>query len=162
MTASPLVLLALVLPMASGPEPGLASAPGRAAGARETGTVTLTGEAVLLTDVLKASGVACDAEPLARQVVLREPDGTATPLLSDEASRALFLDERLRNRPVRVQGRWLAGLPYLQVVLFRVARDGEWHTPEYYCDVCSISVRYPQICPCCQGNMELRMQPGEP
>jgi hypothetical protein len=158
MTASVLVLLALVLPMGTDPGPG----PGRAASAHEADTVTLSGEAVLLTDVLKASGVVCDAEPVARQVVVREPDGTTTPLLSDEASRALFLDERLRNRPVRVQGRRFAGLPYLQVVLFRVAQDGEWHTPEYWCDVCAISVRYPQICPCCQGNMELRMQPGGP
>ena len=31
--------------------------------------------------------------------------------------------------------------------------------PEYYCDVCAISVLYPQICPCCQGPMELRMRP---
>ena len=92
-------------------------------------------------------------------MVLLAEDGTIIPLLSDDASRALFLDERLRNCRSEIQGRRFAGVPYLQVVSFKVEREGRLRTPEYYCDVCAISVLYPQICPCCQGPMELRMRP---
>jgi hypothetical protein len=120
--------------------------------------VTLTGKVVELTDALTTLGVPADADPVARQVVLVQDDGTITPLLSDPASRALFQDERLRRRRAKLQGLRFAGLPYLQVVLFQVEEDNAFVTPEYYCDVCTISVRYPQPCPCCQGPMELRMR----
>ncbi len=86
-------------------------------------------------------------------------NGTIFPLLSGDSSRALFLDERLRNCRGELQGRRFAGVPYLQVVSFKVEREGRLQSPEYYCDVCAISVLYPQICPCCQGSMELRMRP---
>jgi hypothetical protein len=120
--------------------------------------VTLTGRVVELTDALKRLDVPADAEPVAQQVVLVQDDGTITPLLSDPASRALFQDARLRGRRAEVRGRRFAGLPYLQVVAFRVEENHAFVTPEYYCDVCTISVRYPQPCPCCQGPMELRMR----
>jgi hypothetical protein len=123
--------------------------------------VTLSGKVVELTDALKDFPVRADAEPLAAQVVLRATDGSLTPLLSDDASRALFLDKRLRDRPIEIKGRRYDGLPYLQVTTFRVEEDGKLRTPEYYCEICSIRVRYPQICPCCQGPMELRMKPEE-
>jgi hypothetical protein len=123
--------------------------------------VTMTGKVVELTAVLKSAAVACDTEPIARQVVLQEPDGTISPLLSDEASRALFLDARLRDRRVELHARRHPGLPYLQVVSFKVDDHGHLRTPEYFCDICTISVRYPQICPCCQGPMVLRMKPGD-
>ena len=123
--------------------------------------VTLTGRVVELPAALEDLGVPADPEPVARQVVLRADDGTLTPLLSDPASRALFQDERLRQRRAKVQGLRFAGLPYLQVVLFQVEEDNAFVTPEYYCDVCTISVRYPQPCPCCQGPMVLRMNPEE-
>jgi hypothetical protein len=121
--------------------------------------VTLKGTVVELTAALKPTGLAFDSEPIAKQVVVRDREGAITPLLSDEASRALFLDERLRGRPVEIQARRHPGLPYLQVVSFKVEEEGRLRTPEYYCEICTISVRYPQICPCCQGPMELRMKP---
>lgn len=121
--------------------------------------VTLSGEVVELTSALSQFGLTADSEPIAKQVVLKGTDGSITPLLSDDASRALFLDKRLRNRKAEVRGRRFAGLPYLQVVTFRVEDQGKLRTPEYYCEICTISVRYPQICPCCQGDMVLRMKP---
>jgi hypothetical protein len=136
------------------------AAPGASASDAKTEAVTLTGRVVELATVLKESGLVCDTEPVAKQVVLRSDDGAIVPLLSDEGSRALFLDARLRNRPIEISARRHAGLPYLQVVSFRVNDHGQWRTPEYFCEVCTISVRYPQICPCCQGVMELRMKPG--
>jgi hypothetical protein len=124
--------------------------------------VTLTGTVVPLTEVLKSHQLNVDNEPLANQVVLKGDDGTITPLLSDDASRALFKDERLRHRRTEVKGLRFPGLPYLRVVSFKVEDEGRLRTPEYYCDVCAISVRFPQICPCCQGNMILRMQAERP
>ena len=124
-------------------------------------TVTLRGKVLTLTEALKERGLGLDAdpEPAAKQVVLLGKDGTITPLLSDETSRALFVDARLRNRNARIVGRRFAGLPFLQVVTLEVESEGKLRAPEYFCDVCTISVRYPQICPCCQGPMELRMAP---
>jgi len=124
-------------------------------------TVALKGKVKLLAAALESRGLGLkvDLEPIAKQVVLVAEDGEITPLLSDDASRALFLDDRLRDCPAQIQGRRFANLPYLQVVAFQVERDGRMETPEYYCDVCAISVRFPQICPCCQGQMELRMKP---
>jgi hypothetical protein len=126
-------------------------------------TVTVRGKLLILSEALKARGLglAPDAEPIAKQVVILGKDGTITPLLSDETSRALFVDSRLRNRNARIVGRRFAGLPYLQVVTIEVEDEGRLRTPEYFCEVCTISVRYPQICPCCQGPMELQMKPDQ-
>jgi hypothetical protein len=121
--------------------------------------VSVSGQVIELAEALTAYDVKFDADPIIKQVVMKGEDGAIVPLLSDPASRALFLDERLRRRRVVIQGRRYEGLPYLQVVTFQVDDRGTLRTPEYYCDVCTISVRYPQVCPCCQGPMELRMKP---
>lgn len=123
---------------------------------------TLTGKVVEVADALKRAGLVFDAEPIAKQLALRDKDGGLIPLLSDEASRAFFLDERLRGQPVELRARRFAGLPYAQVLSFRILHDGKLRTPEYYCEICTISVRYPQSCPCCQGPMVLRMRPEAP
>lgn len=125
-------------------------------------SVTLRGTAQKLTDVLAGEKLKVDEAPIADQVVLRTESGEVVPLLSDPGSRALFLDERLRDQPLEVQGRRFEGLPYLQVTLFKIRDGSAYRVPEYYCDICTISVRYPQVCPCCQGDMELRMQPEAP
>lgn len=118
--------------------------------------VTLTGTVILLEEHLKEQGIPADSEVAAQQAVLKADDGTITPLLSSVASRALVLDKRLRNRKAQIQGQMRPGFPYLEVVLFRVEEQGQFRIPEYWCDVCSISVRFPQICPCCQGEMTLQ------
>jgi hypothetical protein len=146
-----IALILLVAPAPGSPTVGIDKAKGEAA--------VLTGRVVELATALKASGLGFDEEPIARQVVLQGSDGSLTPLLSDEASRALFLDKRLRDRPAEITGRRYPGLPYLQVVTFKVEDQGELRTPEYFCEICTISVRYPQVCPCCQGPMDLRMRP---
>ncbi len=132
-----------------------------AASSRKAEDVTLKGKALPLGTALQRAKVEIrvDPEPIAKQIVLVGEDGTITPLLSDEASRALFLDERLRDRPVEIRGKRFRGVPYLQVITFKIEEDGRFQTPEYYCNICTISVRFPQVCPCCQGPMELRMKP---
>ena len=123
--------------------------------AEKTASVTLRGKVVELASVLKARGLNSDSEPVAHQVVLEardERDGSDVPLLSDEASRAFFLDKRLRERSVEAQARRIAGLPYVQVVAFQVEDAGQMRTPEYYCEICSISVRYPPDLPLLSGG----------
>ncbi|HWE39717.1 MAG TPA: hypothetical protein VG406_24420 [Isosphaeraceae bacterium] len=120
--------------------------------------VTVTGRVVELTEALKATGIKADADPVAQQVVVVGDDGAITPLLSDEASRALFKDGRLRGRKAEVQGRKFQGVPYVQVLSFKVEDQGTLKTPEYFCDICTISVRDPQPCPCCQAEMVLRFR----
>lgn len=122
--------------------------------------VTLRGRFVTLGSALRSLGVEAKPDPasIAGEVVLLGDDRSITPLFRDDASRAVFLDERLRDRPAELHGRRFPGVPYLQVATFQVEREGRLRTPEYFCSVCSISVGYPQICPCCQGPMELRMK----
>ncbi len=122
-------------------------------------SVTLRGKVVELAEALKSRGINPDPEPIAGQVALVTDEGAIVPLLSDEASRALFQDKRLRGRKTEVAGLRRAGIPYLQVVNFKVEDGGAMRTPEYYCEICAIHVRYPQICPCCQGPMILQMKP---
>jgi hypothetical protein len=123
--------------------------------------VTLRGRVLTLASALQSLGVAAvgDPEQATKQVVLLGDDRSVTPLLCDEASRALFLDERLRGGRAEILGRRFTGVPFVQVTSFQVERDGRLQTPEYYCTVCAITVRAPQTCPCCQGPMELRMRP---
>lgn len=123
-------------------------------------TVTLRGEVVFLGEALGAFQVPEAQGPIAEQVVLKQSDGALLPLLYNVGSRAFFEDERLRGRPSELVGRQIEGLPYLQVLSARVEDEsGDLRIPEYYCDVCTISVRYDQPCPCCQAPMELRYKP---
>jgi hypothetical protein len=124
--------------------------------------LTLRGEVVTLAEALRPLNLVIDPEPIAGQVVLKSEDGTIHPLLSDPASRALFLDQRLRNRPAAIQGRLYPGVPYLLVTTVQVEEAGSWKIPEYFCDVCTISVRFPQECPCCQGDMVLQYRAVSP
>lgn len=120
---------------------------------------TLRGEVVELAAAFADRKIAADAGIAGKQVVLRATDGTITPLLCDESSRALFLDARLRNRKAELNVRLYPGLPYAQVTSFQVEDEGVMRSPEYWCEVCAIRVRYDQTCPCCQGPMILRMKP---
>ncbi len=122
---------------------------------------TLTGRVVLLTTALSDLDVRSDPEAIDQQVVVRTTDGNLIPLIRDEASRAFFMDPQLRSRDAELHVRRYAGVPYVQVMTFKISVDGKLRTPEYYCEVCSISVRYPQTCPCCQRTMEFRLRPDD-
>jgi hypothetical protein len=147
----------LPMGLAVGAMPGRAESGEPRAPRRE---VSLAGLVRFLPDVLRQRQLEVDTDPVARQIVLEQTDGSVTPLLSNGASRALWLDERLRGRQAEIGG-WLhAGLPYLEVTNIRVEEQGQLRMPGYYCDVCTITVRYPQPCPCCQGPLELRYNPA--
>lgn len=120
---------------------------------------TLSGQVVSLTAALDELRIPVDRDSSAAQVVLRAADGTLVPLIRDEASRAFFMDPRLLSRDAELRVRRYSGVPYVQVISFKLFEAGKFRTPEYYCEVCSISVRYPQTCPCCQREMEFRFRP---
>ncbi len=149
----PGIVVGLAIFVGSGPPAPVVASPRPA-------LVTLRGRVLLLPAALKsrALDVKPDLEPIANQAVLLGEDGAITPLLCDDASRALFLDDRLRNRRTELKGQRFVGIPYVQVLTFKVEYDGRLETPEYFCEICAISVRFPQICPCCQGPMVLRMK----
>src|SRR4051794_17016378 len=69
--------------------------------------VVLRGKVEPLADVLKSTSpdLKVDPEPMSGLVALICDDKTVVPLIPDEASRALFKDPRLRNRPVEIRGR---------------------------------------------------------
>jgi hypothetical protein len=147
-------ILAAVLLIVSAQPPAVA--------AGKSVEVTLRGKVVTLDVALRSIGLAevtLDPEAAAGEVVLLGDDRSIIPLFRDEATRAFFLDARLRDCRAELHGRRFVGVPYLQVSTAQVEREGRLQTPEYFCGVCTISVRAPQTCPCCQGPMELRMKP---
>ena len=125
-------------------------------------TAAIDGRVVTLAAGLKGLELPADEATTAGQVVVKGDDGSLTPILADDASRALFVDPRLRDRKARLQVRRYRGVPHVQVLSFQVEDQGTMRSPEYDCDVCAISVRFPQECPCCQGPMVLRMKPKSP
>lgn len=124
--------------------------------------VTLDGKVIPLTRALSNLSLPADPGPIADQYVLWTSDSQIIPLLSNAAGRAFFTDARLRDRPARITGRRHRGLPYLEPVAIQVQdSDSTWRTPEYFCDVCTISTRFDQICPCCQGPLVFRFRPED-
>ncbi len=123
--------------------------------------VTVRGRILTLDSALRSLDLELKLDPgsASKQVVLLGEDRSITPLFRDEITRALFEDGRLRNLRAELHGRHYPGVPYLKVTSLRVEHDGQLQIPEYFCEVCSISVRAPQICPCCQGPMILQMRP---
>ena len=138
------------------PAPGACAADESMATASE---LTLTGRVLLMPEILKLKEIKADTAPLENQVALLADNGRVLPLLSDEGGRVFFLDNTMRNRPTRLKLKIPQGLPYAQVIGVEVMHEGRWRVPQYYCDVCTIAVRYPQICLCCQGPMEFRLKP---
>ena len=147
-------LAGLLVLFCAGPSAAPPASPGKG------GEVVLRGKVVTLKSALESLGIDVkpDPESIAREVVLLGENRSITLLFRDDASRALFLDDRLRDCPAEIHGRRFPGVPHVQVLTFQIEREGRLQTPEYYCNVCAISVRYPQTCPCCQGPMELQMK----
>ena len=155
MGLAPGLLAGLLILLGAGPSASPPDSPDK------TGEVVLRGKVVTLRSALQSLGIDVkpDPESIAGEVVLLGEDRSITPLFRDDASRALFLDERLRDCRAEIHGRRFRRRPLPPGISFQVEREGRLQTPEYYCSVCSITVRSPQTCPCCQGPMELRMKP---
>jgi hypothetical protein len=92
-------------------------------------------------------------------LVLAADDGTSHPLVEDTASAMLFLDGRLRNRPVRLTALRVPGTEKLQVVRVQTVTDDGVCDVDYWCEVCQISLDRPGPCFCCGEAVELRERP---
>lgn len=120
---------------------------------------TVVGRVLPLAEIIVIKKIKTDAEPLEKQVALLDDDGRVWPILSDEGGRVFFLDKQMLQRRTRLKMKTTSDMPFAQVISVEIEHEGKWRVPQYYCDVCTIAVRYPQICLCCQGPMEFRLKP---
>lgn len=118
-----------------------------------------SGKVVYLQEALKRRGVKA-AEEFKTQVVLETDAGELIPIVPDWRGRALFQDERLRNRQVDLIGSRQKAAPYLQVqMVFVFDEKGMRQYMDYWCDICSIAMYEIKPCDCCQEEIRLRLQP---
>lgn len=118
-----------------------------------------SGKVVFLQEALKRRGVKA-AEEFKAQVVLETDAGELIPIVPDWRGRALFQDERLRNRQVDLIGSRQKAAPYLQVqMVFVFDEKGTRQYMDYWCDICSIAMYEMKPCDCCQEEIRLRLQP---
>jgi len=119
------------------------------------------GKVVLLQEALKRRGIK-SLDEFTKQVALETDDGELIPIVPDWRGRALFQDERLRDRRLDLVGARKKGVPYLQVLMIFVFDDkGTRQYMDYWCDVCSIPMYEIKPCDCCQDDIRLRLQPQE-
>src|SRR5262245_26831202 len=84
-------------------------------------TKVLAGKVLPTAAALKAVGVTADKD--AAGVALVTADGAVYPLVKDEASRLLFLDPQVQNRPVRLSGRLIPGGGLFRVDRVQTVKD---------------------------------------
>jgi hypothetical protein len=92
-------------------------------------------------------------------VALRTSDGRLYPVLPTESGLFFYRDERVRARPMRVRGRWHAGLSMFEVIDRYSLLDGKPNEIYYWCEICAIQMYHLKDCDCCQGPIELREHP---
>ena len=120
-----------------------------------------SGKVVMLQEALKRRGVKAFDE-FKSQVAMEMADGELIPIVPDWRGRALYQDERLRNRQVDLVGTRQKAAPYLQVLMIFVFDDkGTRQYMDYWCDVCSIPMYEIKPCDCCQMEIRLRLQMQE-
>jgi hypothetical protein len=86
-------------------------------------------------------------------------DGSFYTLLRTKYSEALFADERVRQRQLRLMGRLFPKTHLLEVTRIRSVREDVVYDLFYYCSVCHIESVSPGPCECCQGPVELTEKP---
>lgn len=122
----------------------------------------VSGKVVALRDALTRRGIKSYAEELKGQVVLVTRGGELIPIVPDWRGRALYQDERLRDRPVDLVVNRRKGVPWVQVLSIYTFDDkGVRNITDYWCDVCSIPMYEIKDCECCQGPTRLRFRPQE-
>lgn len=120
---------------------------------------SLEGVVRSMAEIAKDRKISSDSEPLAGLMALETKEGRVIPILSDEGGRMFYLDSAMRGKQVRLKLIERPDFPVAEVTQSEVMHEGRWRVPQYYCDVCTIAVRYPQVCLCCQGPMEFRYRP---
>jgi hypothetical protein len=152
----------LALLLAGGRLVAIGAEEGRASKGEPIGSRVYEGQVLSLAEVVKTQSPDADEDALAISRVLRTKDGKIYSLVKDDASRKLFLDDRLLRRPLRITARHIAGSQLLVVVQVQSVVKGELHDIDYWCERCQLAATEPGICKCCGNTLELRELPVEP
>lgn len=122
----------------------------------------VSGKVILLTEALKQRKIVSYADEIKGQVVLVTREGDLLPIVPDWRGRALYQDERLRDRPVDLVVNRRRGVPWLQVLsIYTFDEAGVRNMTDYWCDICAIPMYEIKECECCQGPIRLRYRPQE-
>lgn len=122
--------------------------------------VTLEGKAVMYGPaVAERLGISLLDPAMSSIVAFQTDDGRLLPILPTEAGLFFYKDERVRDRPMRVVGRWHEDASALEVIDRYVLVDGKPNEIYYWCEICSIRMYHLKECDCCQGPIELREHP---
>lgn len=86
-------------------------------------------------------------------------DGEYYTLLRTSLAEALFVDERLHEKDLIINGRVFPKTQLLEVTRFSSVKGGVVHELYYYCDTCYIRAVAPGNCDCCQAPVVLIERP---
>lgn len=90
---------------------------------------------------------------------VKTEDGKYYTLLRTSLAEALFVDERLREKDLLINGRVFPKTQLLEITRFASIKDGVKHELYYYCDTCYIRTVAPGNCDCCQAPVVLIERP---
>ena len=90
---------------------------------------------------------------------VKTKDGKYYTFLRSSLSEALFVDKRLHEKDLIINGRVFPKTQLLEVTRIRSIRDGVVHELYYYCDTCYIRAVAPGNCDCCQAPVVLIERP---
>ena len=126
---------------------------------RDDDREVFSGQVIMLQAALKKRGIKSKDE-IKDQIVLETKSGELWPIVPDWRGRALYQDERLRDRPVDLVCKRIPGVPWLQVLsIYTFDEAGERQITDYWCDICSIPMYEIKPCDCCQAEIRLRFRP---
>lgn len=100
-----------------------------------------------------------------RKPALETPGPAVTFLQGDKDTVGVLLDPRLQGEDFEARGRFLKPsvfeiLPIHLRAMF-VHRNGQRFVITYWCELCAIRAYTPGVCPCCQQEMALDLQPPD-
>ncbi len=90
---------------------------------------------------------------------IKTEDGKYYTLLRTSLAEALFIDERLHEKDLIINGRVFPKTLLLEITRFASIKDGVVHELYYYCDTCYIRAVAPGNCDCCQAPVVLIERP---
>jgi len=148
LAGSLLSLSALSLPVVAQDKPATAD---------EALDASLRGRVVCLTEELdKVFNVLPECDKRGHVYSLKTGDGKIHPFLPTDASAAVWMDERYRQRDLQIAVRLFPQTSFIEVIKFQSWKNGKLHNLYYYCDVCAITSNKPGACECCQEPVEFR------
>ena len=90
---------------------------------------------------------------------VKTEDGEYYTLLRTSLAEALFVDKRLHEKDLVINGRVFPKTHLLEITRFSSIKDSVVHELYYYCDTCYIRTVAPGNCDCCQAPVVLIEKP---